>query len=296
MERPAMDGRPQPDQRYNRLVMPLFSSILCAVDHSMLAPRVLRHAVGFAAAFGAKLTVLTVQTGDTMSKGEAELRALWHAAIPAGAPYSAEPRFRVIRVAQGSAADAVLECVEPGTDLLVGGTHARSGLSRWVLGSNSAALLDRAPCPILLIPPGDTDIVHLDAAGARLDTRTVLVAVDSSRITRLKLSVASELASRAGRPVLLLTVAGDGREEAERALAVAGRSLAPLTVQEMVVPQGEHVGTQIAGVAVAQHAGLVVMGVRSTHGGLGAELASEILRTKSVAVLGVPAGWTLPTA
>jgi nucleotide-binding universal stress UspA family protein len=283
---------------YNHLVMALFSSVLCAVDHSTLAPRVLRHAVGLAAAFGAKLTVLTVQTGDTMSKGEAELRALWRDAIPAGAPYAVEPRFRVIRVAQGSPADALLECVEPGTDLLVGGTHARTGLSRWVLGSTSAALLERAPCPTLLIPPGGTDIVHLDAATARLDTGAVLVAVDSARITHAKLAIASELASRAGQSVLLLTVAGtyDGMEEAQRALVAAGRSLAPLTVHEMVVPQGAHVGSQIASVAVAQHAGLVVMGVRSTHGGLGAALASEILRTKSVAVLGVPADWKVPAA
>ena len=275
--------------------MPLFSSILCAVDHSPVAPRVLRHAVGLAAVFNAKLTVLTVQTGDTMSKGEAELRALWREAVPAGAPYATDPHLRVIRVTQGTPADAVLECVEPGTDLLVGGTHARTGLSRWVLGSNSAALLERAPCPILLIPPGATDIVHLDAQSARLDTGTVLVALDSARITQVKLSVASAMASHAGCPVLLLTVAGDGREEAERAVAAAGRSLAPLTVHEMVVPQGEHVGTQIAGVAVAQHAGLVVIRVRSTHGVLGAEMASEILRTKSVAVLGVPVDWQLPT-
>jgi hypothetical protein len=85
-------------------------------------------------------------------------------------------------------------------------------------------------------------------------------------------------------------------EEAQRTLADAGKALAPLTVHPLVVPQGAHIGSQIASVAVAQHAGLVVVGVRSTHAGLGASLAAEVLQSKSVAVVGIPADWSAPSA
>ena len=43
-----------------------FTSILCAIDFSPLAPRVLRHAVGLAGATGARLTVINPYGRVTM--------------------------------------------------------------------------------------------------------------------------------------------------------------------------------------------------------------------------------------
>jgi nucleotide-binding universal stress UspA family protein len=41
---------------------------------------------------------------------------------------------------------------EAGIDLIVIGTHARSVMKRILLGSTSKAVLEHAPCPVLMVP------------------------------------------------------------------------------------------------------------------------------------------------
>ena len=113
----------------------------------------LRHAAALASVSGARLTVLTVTDGDRR-QSEARLESLVSTVLPAAAPDVGEPRLRVARLTQGGVADAILEFAREGIDLIVAGTHARSGLSRWLLGSTSAAILEQTWCPTLLIPPG----------------------------------------------------------------------------------------------------------------------------------------------
>jgi len=38
-------------------------------------------------------------------------------------------------------------------DLLVVGTHGRSGVTRWLLGSVAQGVVNRSPCAVLVIPP-----------------------------------------------------------------------------------------------------------------------------------------------
>src|SRR5262245_57829858 len=123
-----------------------FTSVLCAVDASDSAPRVLRHAAALAAASGAHLTVLTVTDGDRRH-AESRLESLAKETLPAHATFLGEPRLRVARLTQGGVADAILELTHQGVDLLVTGTHTRTGLSRWLLGSTSAAVLEQTRCP-----------------------------------------------------------------------------------------------------------------------------------------------------
>jgi universal stress protein A len=40
-------------------------------------------------------------------------------------------------------------------DLIVMGTHGRSGLAHAILGSNTARVVQHAPCPVLIIPKPD---------------------------------------------------------------------------------------------------------------------------------------------
>jgi universal stress protein A len=37
-------------------------------------------------------------------------------------------------------------------DLIVMGTHGRSGLTHAILGSNAARVVQHAPCPVLIVP------------------------------------------------------------------------------------------------------------------------------------------------
>ena len=274
--------------------MALFRNVLCAVDQSAVAPRVLRHAVGMAGLCGARLTVLTAHGADR-KQTDADVQAMMQQVLPAGATYPAEWRVRAIRIARGSAADAVLEFVERDTDLVVAGTHARTGFSRWFLGSTSAALLDRATCPTMLVPPGDTDIVRLDPHRPHLDLAGVLVAVSPAGRNPAKLGFAGRLANLAGQPLVLMTVVEAHASEAaaRRALDEAAAEAGARTSQPLLVPHGQ-VSKAIAASAAAQHAGLVVLGLRTPGSGGVGRVASEVLQSKTAVVLAVPAGWPLP--
>jgi nucleotide-binding universal stress UspA family protein len=56
------------------------------------------------------------------------------------------------RLLEGAAATVIAETAEEtGADLIVMGTHGRSGLTRLVMGSVAEEVLRRAPCPVLTI-------------------------------------------------------------------------------------------------------------------------------------------------
>ncbi len=269
--------------------MPAFRSILCAVDFSSLAPRVLRHAVGLAGVSGARLTVLSV-TDANPREAEAKVASLFHDVVPPGAPYISAPSIQVVHVALGGPADAILGRARDGMDLIVAGTHSKSGLSRWLLGSTSAAIMEEAMCPTLLVPPGDLEIVTLTFEAATLHPGTVLAAVDLAEHNDRQLALASQMASMAHQPLVLMTVVGAAGAEpaAEEALRARAESLGPARVDRVIVRHGL-VPDQIDQTAVAIHAGLVVMGLRARGHGIPGEIASAVLKAKDAVVLAVPA-------
>jgi nucleotide-binding universal stress UspA family protein len=266
-----------------------FTSVLCALDFSDLAPRVLKHAAGIAGACGARLTLLTAVGGDAHA-AEATLAGLLRDALPAGAAYLGEPRIRVVRVTQGQPADAILEMAREDIDLIVTGTHGKSGVSRWLLGSTSAMVLELTTCATLLVPPGTLDIVTLTPGEATLHPGTVLVPVDLTEHNQAQLALASQVAALARQPMVVMTVTGGGAsdQDAEKALRDRTAGLGPAPVDRLLVRRGASVAEEIDHAAVAEHAGLVVMGLREAGHGLPGEIASAVLKTKDAMVLAVP--------
>jgi nucleotide-binding universal stress UspA family protein len=57
----------------------------------------------------------------------------------------------VLRTILPGAPAATLVEVAQGADLLVVGSHGRTGLSRWVLGSVATACVNHAPCPVVVV-------------------------------------------------------------------------------------------------------------------------------------------------
>lgn len=265
-----------------------FKSILCAIDFSPLAPRVLRHAVGVAGATGARLTVITV-TAIEPRQAEATVTALLRDTVPRGATYLEDPVIKVVRVAVGRPADAILELAREGADLIVAGTHSKSGLSRWLLGSTSAAIMEEAVCPTLLVPPGNLEIVTLTPDAATLHPGTVMVAVDLAEHNQRQLAIACQLASLAKRPLTLMTVASPSTtdQQAEQELRARAQELGTTTVERVVVRRGP-VPDEIDSAALAEHAGLVIMGLRGRGHGTPGRIASAVLKAKDAIVLAVP--------
>jgi universal stress protein A len=64
----------------------------------------------------------------------------------------AKPKQLGVRVEQGEPSDMILKIArDGGADLIVMGTHGRTGLSRLLIGSVAEAVLRRSTCPVLTI-------------------------------------------------------------------------------------------------------------------------------------------------
>jgi len=268
--------------------MTAFASILCAVDFSTLAPRVLRHAAGFAGALGARLTVLTVSEIDPR-QAEATVAALLRDAVPRGAKYVGAPVIKVVRVTLGRPADAIL-----------GLAHAQADL---IVAARIRSLGCRGGCSVLPVPqswrrpaaqrsgaawgPEHRDAWHRHSHPA---PGTILAAVDLAEHNQRQLALASELAVLARQPLVLMTVAGAGTtdQQAEQDLRKRAQN----------VGRREWIGSSSGGASWPMRSitpplpntrGLVVMGLRAREHGLPGKIASAVLKAKDALVLAVPA-------
>lgn len=196
--------------------MVAFTHILCPIDFSDSSDRALAQAAALARRSGARLTALHVvptfdprfvRTGD------------WTDPLYVASPV---PRDEVLQAVQraldaaGPASDRTVAAAEAGdaaavivdqslaarADLIVMGTHGRTGLDRALLGSVTEKVLHKAACPVLTVPPHapaeTTD--RADAAGFR----RVVCAMDFSASAMQALGFARDLAHRAGGRVVVV--------------------------------------------------------------------------------------------
>lgn len=85
---------------------------------------------------------------------------------------------------------------EPGLDLIVIGTHGRTGLSRVVMGSVAELVVRHAPCPVLTVHPGNEPTPYSH----------VLCPIDLSEPGRAAMNLAAELVKPGGAGITLLHV------------------------------------------------------------------------------------------
>lgn len=133
-------------------------SVLCPMDFDAASLAALPLAVEQALARDAYLDLLHVwQPGLEYSEDGPPIPFAEHlpeerikrdlASLPFGMP-SDRVRFHV---SGGKPAHDIVELATTlGSELVVMGTHARSGLSRWVVGSVCEWVLHHSPCPILV--------------------------------------------------------------------------------------------------------------------------------------------------
>jgi nucleotide-binding universal stress UspA family protein len=139
-----------------------FKSILVAVDGSPQADAALDLAARLAAEQHAALTIATVvgRPGERYAPPDVivdpeiderideEANALLARSGDVAKGYGAQAKT-CVRV--GSVVDAILACIaETGADLVVVGTHGRSGISRAILGSVSEGVLRESTVPVLI--------------------------------------------------------------------------------------------------------------------------------------------------
>lgn len=131
--------------------------ILFPTDFSHASDGALAHAATLARETGARLIILHVEE-PPMAYGGGELyygvpnpdnaaliKMLQAVVPPIDVPYEhrlvvGDPAGEVVRVAE-----------DEGVDLIVMGTHGRTGLRRLLMGSVAEAVLRRAPCPVFTL-------------------------------------------------------------------------------------------------------------------------------------------------
>lgn len=138
--------------------------ILVPVDFSPSSEAALPYALAFARRYKAKITLLHVIPTNVYAVGEMTYWQLSEqvfsafeeeAAQKLAATFTPEERQELEieeKVTQGVPfAEIVQEAREGQVDLIIMGTHGRTGLSHFVLGSVTEHVIRKAPCPVLTV-------------------------------------------------------------------------------------------------------------------------------------------------
>lgn len=181
-----------------------FKNILVATDFSDASKHALQSAAGIAEVNEAQLFVLHAMAPEPrlpvpLDPLPASDRDLSEAKLNLQKVVCAEPFSRVQHeeiLERGPVSEVVLDAIRrKKIDLLVLGTHGRTGLKKIVLGSVAEELFRRAPCPVLTVGPS--------ALRAR-QIRRVLFATDFGPSSVQALSYAIDFANKAGGELILL--------------------------------------------------------------------------------------------
>jgi nucleotide-binding universal stress UspA family protein len=263
-----------------------FTHVLCPTDFSEFSLRAFDHAVGVARRSGGRITLLHVFPS----------RPVLDVPPLTLTPTDREQILGELRRLAARAADSVpIECdvVESPSvhqeilcqarrrtaDLIVLGSHGRSGFDRFLLGSVTERLLRHAPCPVLVVPrrAADADV------GEPVRIRRVLYPTDFSPGAQRALGYARWIATDPAARLTLLHVievppelrvrqSTEGLDVPQIRAAAEAEALARL--RTLVPADALHEGAvdtcvqegaahrEILAVATAQQADVIVMGIQ----------------------------------
>jgi nucleotide-binding universal stress UspA family protein len=183
--------------------------VLCPVDFSEISRRALDHAAALAHWYEARLTVLNVfPVMPAMDvpplvlddKGREEITGglrRFTEAVPSAVSLE-------LRVQQAESIHEAIrgQALSLGVDLLVMGSHGRSGFKRILLGSVTERVIRHAPCPTMIVPARAHDVVP----EGPVRFRTILCPVDFSDHSIHAVEYAVNLAEEADAELHLLHV------------------------------------------------------------------------------------------
>ena len=190
----------------------MFQRIVCPVDFSDHSAYALGHAGQIAERTGGRLAVVHVSTFEPpayftparlealadqyrQSRGdvEAALRQFAGTALPGRTGIH-------IEALEGPIVDAIQAFAGRfGADLIVAGTHGRTGVSRWTLGSVAERLVHESQFPVLTVRRPAAPI------------RQIVCPVDDSPLARETLALAAELAGSLGAALTAVHVQEPGQ-------------------------------------------------------------------------------------
>lgn len=145
----------------------MFARILVPTDFSAPSQAALAYGRGLADQFGAALHLMHVGENPFMRAVAMDRRALENGAVRRLQEYltDADRRRGSIAIFEQSdepAQDILRYANAARIDLIVMGTHGRTGLARMVLGSVAEAVVRTAPCPVLTVHATEPAVIATD--------------------------------------------------------------------------------------------------------------------------------------
>jgi len=263
--------------------MALPTSLLCPVDFSAHSERALRHALAIAGAFGAHVTVVTINDPMLVAGAEAagyseSLRDQVEEALQetlGRMPAAASPLLPAIDIVTGVPATEILAAAErAGADLVVMGTRGLGGASRLMFGSTTERVVRAAHVPVLAVPEYTPERMSVEQGEARFTLNQVVAAIGLDATDTTVAQTAGEWARACHVPLTLGHVCFDAPapawwplgglppaeslDDARRQLDVLARNVPTATGALIDVRRGR-VPAGIAAMARDRNAGLLVV-------------------------------------
>jgi len=259
-------------------------NILFATDFSPAAEAALPYALGLAKQYGAKVHGLHVRFPATYPIVGPEAMPQIIEAAEEQAKFEAQQMHELlaavpheVTITEGDLWPTLSEIVgKQEVDLIVMGTHGRKGVSRALLGSAAEEVFRKASCPVLTVGP---HVSH--NTERRMAMKQILFATDFSAESLAALPFAVSMAQEHQSNLTLLNVtgktevgelvhAGQYKESTLRRLQALVPAGADLWCEPNCRAEQGSESEKIIEVATAIGADLIVLGVRSPQGGVGA--------------------------
>ena len=195
----------------NKLVCPVakMEKLLVATDGSIFSESAIREAINLARTCSSKLIAISVVktspefedlVPQVSEKAEKEMREHLESVKSRASKEGVDCEI-VIHRGEEPFQNIVNDAAKNQVDMIIIGTHGRTGLKRLLMGSVTARVIGHAPCNVLVVP------LH-----AKVECRHILVATDGSRYSDAAASEAIGIAKRCGGSLIVISVALSDKE------------------------------------------------------------------------------------
>lgn len=232
----------------------MYNEILVPTDGSEVAERAGTVAVRMAELFGADLTVVSVQEPGNEERAKQAVKNIEGIATEAGLT----PKTEILDNEGVAIHRAIIDYAEEhGVNVFVMGTHGRTGIGRFLLGSVAEQLLQESPIPVVT--------VHEDTV-VDFEVDNVLVPTDGSEGAEAATEHAIDLVTEVDGTLHALHVTSDGREKESSPTADVRERGEAAGVEVVTATRSGRPHEAIAGYTAEAGIDVVVMG---THGRTG---------------------------
>ena len=241
--------------------------LLVATDGSLFSKSAIREAINLAKTCSSKLIAVSVVKTNlefedlvprVVEKAEREVREHLESVKNKASKEGIDCEIIVHR-GEEPYQDIVADAVKNQVNMIIVGTHGRTGLKRLMMGSVTAKVIGHAPCNVMVVP-----------MDARITLEKILIATDGSIYSELASREAISIAKRTNSGLIALSIA-----KKDENLPVAKESI------DMVREVAEREGIKVEALtlkgepyevivktAKQKNAGLIVVG---SHGRTGVE-------------------------